>query len=233
MSDDGSKQSEKVWPLPKFHFQAKIGDSAASFQEVSGLDVENDPIEYRAGDSKVFSTIKMPGMMKNGNITMKKGVFAKDNAIALRDELIKQEITILNSRIETYPRDSKLKFDLAKLLCQIKQHEKAIPLLQKASADQRLTADVGVLLGKCFIAVKKHTLAVSSLSKAIPAINTHDRPELFCDAHYLLGQLMEAKKDYAKAEEHFNEVIGIDYEYRDALQRLEKLQARSEQESAE
>lgn len=81
MSDDGSKQSEKVWPLPKFHFQVKIGDSAASFQEVSGLDVENDPIEYRAGDSKVFSTIKMPGMMKNGNITMKKGTFVKDNKL--------------------------------------------------------------------------------------------------------------------------------------------------------
>lgn len=151
---------------------------------------------------------------------------AKENALALREELLKQEISVFSSRIETYPRDSKLKYELAKRLAQVKQFEKAIPLLQKASADQRLTADVGVLLGRCFIAVNKPTLAVSSLNKAIPAINTHDRPDLFCEAHYLLGKLMEAKKDYAKAEEHYNEVIGVDYGFRDALQRLEKMQGR-------
>jgi len=158
---------------------------------------------------------------------------AKDNALALRDELVKREISVLSSRIETYPRDSKLKFDLAKRLAQVKHYEKAIPLLQKASADQRLTADVGVLLGRCFIAAKKPTLAVANLTKAIPAINTHDRPELFCEAHYLLGQLMEAKKDYTKAIEHYSEVIGVDYEFRDALQRLERLQSRDEEGESE
>lgn len=149
---------------------------------------------------------------------------AKENAKALQIELMKQEISVLSGRVETYPRDSKLKYELAKRLCQVKQHEKAIPLLQKASADNRLTAEVGVLLGKCFVAVKKQNLAVTSLLKAIPAIDTHDQPDLYCDAHYLLGQLFEAKKDFPKAEEHYNEVISLNYEYRDALQRLEKIQ---------
>lgn len=49
-----------------------------SFQEVSGLDVEAPPIEYRHGDSPVFSTIKMPGIKKTGNVTMKKGVLQSD-----------------------------------------------------------------------------------------------------------------------------------------------------------
>ena len=81
MSDDGSTQSQSIWPLPKFHFLVKWDDTELHFQEVSGLDVEVQPLEYRAGDNPVFSTIKMPGMVKSGNITMKKGVFAKDNAI--------------------------------------------------------------------------------------------------------------------------------------------------------
>jgi phage tail-like protein len=51
------------------------------FQEVSGLDTETQIIEYRAGNSKQFSTIKMPGIKKTGNVTLKKGVFAKDNAL--------------------------------------------------------------------------------------------------------------------------------------------------------
>lgn len=80
MADDGSAQSQTVWPMPKFHFQVKWDSNEVAFQEVSGLDVENQPIEYRAGNNPVFSTVKMPGLMKQGNITMKKGVFVKDNA---------------------------------------------------------------------------------------------------------------------------------------------------------
>ncbi len=79
MADDGSAQSTTVWPLPKFHFQVKWDSTVMSFQEVSGLDVEAQPIEYRHGDSPEFSTIKMPGIKKAGNITMKKGIYKSDN----------------------------------------------------------------------------------------------------------------------------------------------------------
>ena len=81
MADDGSAQSQTVWPLPKFHFQVKWDDTELAFQEVSGLDAESEPLEYRAGNSPVFSKVKMPGMLKYSNISMKKGVFVKDNAI--------------------------------------------------------------------------------------------------------------------------------------------------------
>jgi len=79
MADDGSAQSKNVWPLPKFYFQVKWDSELMSFQEVSGLDTEAQPIEYRHGDSPEFSTIKMPGIKKSGNVTMKKGVFKSDN----------------------------------------------------------------------------------------------------------------------------------------------------------
>lgn len=38
---------DTVWPLPKFYFQVKIADQEAQFQEVSGLDIEAQVIEYR------------------------------------------------------------------------------------------------------------------------------------------------------------------------------------------
>jgi len=79
MPDDGSKQSA-TWPLPKFYFKVDIGDQKnVPFQEISGLDTETQSIEYRAGNSKEFSTIKMPGIKKTGNVTLKKGIFVKDN----------------------------------------------------------------------------------------------------------------------------------------------------------
>jgi phage tail-like protein len=81
MADDGSKQSEKVWPISKFYFTVDLGNGMknASFQEVSGLDTESQIIEYRHGDSPTFSTIKMPGIVKSSNVTLKKGVLVKDN----------------------------------------------------------------------------------------------------------------------------------------------------------
>lgn len=81
MADDGSAQTSnaQLWPLPKFYFQVKWDSEVMSFQEVSGLDVEAEPIKYRSGDSPIHSVIQMPGLKKYGNITMKKGTFAKDN----------------------------------------------------------------------------------------------------------------------------------------------------------
>ncbi len=79
MPDDGKTQSTTVWPLPKFSFLVKWGDQQISFREVSGLNIETTPIEYRSGDSKEFSVVKMPGLIKSGNVTMKKGVFKSDN----------------------------------------------------------------------------------------------------------------------------------------------------------
>lgn len=79
MADDGSAQSTSVWPMPKFHFQVKWDSNVMSFQEVSGLDVQSEEIKYRHGDSPEFSPIKMPGLKKVGNVTMKKGIFKADN----------------------------------------------------------------------------------------------------------------------------------------------------------
>jgi phage tail-like protein len=79
MADDGSAQSTTVWPLPKFYFQVKWDAEVMSFQEVSGLDIQSEEIKYRHGDSPQFSVIKMPGIVKVGNVTMKKGVFKSDN----------------------------------------------------------------------------------------------------------------------------------------------------------
>jgi phage tail-like protein len=79
MADDGSKQSTEIWPIPKFRFMVKWGDKEMSFQEVSGLDAEAQIIEYRSGNSKEFAPVKMPGLKKFSNVTMKKGVFKSDN----------------------------------------------------------------------------------------------------------------------------------------------------------
>jgi len=67
------------YPLPVFHFQVQWGGKNLGFAEVSGLNIETQVIEYRDGLSPTYSPIKMPGIPKYGNITLKRGVVPADN----------------------------------------------------------------------------------------------------------------------------------------------------------
>jgi phage tail-like protein len=66
------------YPLPRFNFQVDWGGAKLSFTEVTGLVMEKEKIEYRHSDSKDFAKISMPGLMKNNNITLKRGKFEGD-----------------------------------------------------------------------------------------------------------------------------------------------------------
>ena len=81
-------EQDQFWPMPKFYFSVDIGEfTDLPFQEVSGLDIETEVIEYRHGNSPSHSAIKMPGMMKYSDITLKKGVFSLPDlqSIPLKD----------------------------------------------------------------------------------------------------------------------------------------------------
>jgi len=69
----------KQYPLPTFHFTVEWGGTRVGFSEVTGLTQENQAIEYRDGSFPEFSSIKMPGLRKFSNITLKRGVVKGDN----------------------------------------------------------------------------------------------------------------------------------------------------------
>lgn len=67
------------YPLPAFHFRVEWGGTRIGFSEVTGLNQENQAIEYRDGSFMEYSSIKMPGLRKFSNITLKRGVIKADN----------------------------------------------------------------------------------------------------------------------------------------------------------
>lgn len=67
------------YPLPVFHFSVQWGGNRLGFSEVTGLTQENQVIEYRDGYFPEYSSIKMPGLRKFSNITLKRGVVKSDN----------------------------------------------------------------------------------------------------------------------------------------------------------
>jgi phage tail-like protein len=62
-------------PYSAFNFVVTIdGDTIAAFQEVSGLDSENTPIEYRTGADPMNTDRKLPGKEKYPNCSLKRGI---------------------------------------------------------------------------------------------------------------------------------------------------------------
>jgi phage tail-like protein len=75
---DSADQQGSIWPLPKFYFLVELGDGIdAKFSEVTGLEETAAVLKYRHGDSRL--PIKMPGLVGIGNVTMRKGIFARDS----------------------------------------------------------------------------------------------------------------------------------------------------------
>ena len=68
-----------VYPIPVFHFKVEWKGKNVGFSEASGLTQEVQLIEYRDGNSPDYSTIKMPGLRKFSNITLKRGIAKGDN----------------------------------------------------------------------------------------------------------------------------------------------------------
>ena len=151
---------------------------------------------------------------------------AKQNAFDLAKELREQEIEVYSRRVERYPADLKIKHELAQRFMASAKHSLAIPLLQQASKDIRIEAQVLVSLGECFLAQKQNPLATRQFQKAIEKLNSNDHPEPFKKCHYLLGRLAEAGKNLQQAEIHYSEVLAIDYAYKDTAARLEQIQGK-------
>jgi phage tail-like protein len=62
-------------PYSAFNFLVEIdGVQIAAFQEVTGLDSENTPIEYREGADPINTVRKLVGIEKYPNVTCKRGI---------------------------------------------------------------------------------------------------------------------------------------------------------------
>ncbi|MCM1106293.1 MAG: phage tail protein [Blautia sp.] len=63
-----------AYPYGRFRYKVEIdGLTAGGFSEVTGFDASIDVMEYREGDM-VQTPMKIPGLKKYGNITLKKGL---------------------------------------------------------------------------------------------------------------------------------------------------------------
>ena len=64
-----------AYPLTKMNFIVNVENVAgtAAFSEVSGIEASVDVIEFRQGNANSLAPVKLPGLVKHGNVTLKMG----------------------------------------------------------------------------------------------------------------------------------------------------------------
>jgi phage tail-like protein len=105
-------------PYVQFNFLVDLGDgntegADAGFQEISGIGMEVTVAEYRTGNSRENSVMKITGMNKASDVTMKRGVIGSLNlynwlhrsAMAIRTPCARSPSPC---RVKTIPRPCSL-----------------------------------------------------------------------------------------------------------------------------
>ncbi len=154
---------------------------------------------------------------------------ADPNNAALKEEFshvtadqLQREIAILEERATQYPTEMRLRFQLAMRLYQAGRIDDAIPMFQMAQADGRSRTESRLYIGRCFLDKGFHEQAVGTLQKALEEADT-TTGRLALELNYWLGRSLEAKGDLAQARQRYGHLITLDYNFRDARQRLERL----------
>lgn len=202
----------------------RLDESIAQFQKALELSNNDPAIREQLEDVEIARMRKAADAAGELYRKTPDDEAAKAKASALKTALVKREIEVFAARVERYPKDLKLKYDYAQRLMKFKKWDQAIPLLQAASANNKLEPEARVLLGECFLSDNKKPLASRQFETAVKLVNQHEQPELFLKCHYVLGRLDEEKGDVDAAVSHYTDVLSLDYNYRDTRSRLEKLQ---------
>lgn len=101
--------TERDRPYSAFRYLVDLGGGTegakAGFQEVSGLGVEITMQEYRAGNEKLNAPIKIPGLFKATDVSLKRGVLGALDLTEWLDQVRRGENARRNITIELQGED--------------------------------------------------------------------------------------------------------------------------------
>lgn len=136
--------------------------------------------------------------------------------------LLQQRVQFYRTRIERYPTDLNLRFVLAEDYSRLGLFTQAIPLYQQACQHVALREQALLKLGQCWICDGKRELASRQFVLALKNLSPQTHPEGWKTAHYWLGRIEENEGRIEAAIAHYEEVLLLDYDFRDTLRRLEE-----------
>ncbi|NLE37087.1 MAG: tetratricopeptide repeat protein [Pirellulaceae bacterium] len=140
----------------------------------------------------------------------------------IRRQFDQKSLDRIKHLAERYPNNLTYVFQVGEAYQRVGQYKEAIAHFQKARNDPRSRGDCLLRLGQCFYKIKQPRLAATNLDAALAEI-TGQEPDLLKEALYWAGKLAMEMNDAAKAEGHLTTLAGLDYDYKDVAELLDKL----------
>lgn len=193
----------------------------------------NDAISVLENITKIISSDpELDKMLSNAKL------LAFDQLIAEKEKLgedvaqIKAERDVfeledLSSRVERYPNDGGLRFELGSLLVKHERYDEAIVHLQVAQKSIKNRLNSLYLLAKCFIAKGQTDLGVMQLETAAEAIPT--MTELKMKVIYELAACAEAAGDNEKAYNYYKDIYSNDVTFMDVEAKMMEIKRKMKQ----
>lgn len=130
----------------------------------------------------------------------------------LRKQL-KSEIRIFQERLQQYPTDLRIKYELGVRLFQARLYDDAIPLLQEARSEPKMRFHCMLYIGRCFFEKGFNGQATDVLREAIGSYEIPD-DKLGKELHYWMGRSLEADGVVEDALKTYGQLIQWEYNYR-------------------
>lgn len=131
------------------------------------------------------------------------------------------ELDNLISRVERYPNDMHLRYELGALQVKYEYYDEAIKHLQIAQKSPKDRLEALYLLAKCFIAKGQQDLGIMQLETAMSQLPVMD--ELKKKVVYRLGRCAEEEGDLEKAYSYYRDVYSADIGFEDLNDRMLRL----------
>lgn len=204
-----------VRSLAELYTDKKQFDKAfALYDQVKNSEMGNDPsLEQAIAKAKV----------KQFDFQIEQiNPFAPDQAAQveqLKAAKLEYQVSDCQKRVERYPTDNSIRFEMGALYYQTGKYSEAIQEFQKAQQNPHKRVAAMVYLAKCYSQKKMYDFAARTLQNAIKEKLVFDDEKK--DMTYNLGTVFESMGKKDEALEQFKLIYEIDSSYRDVAAKVE------------
>lgn len=147
---------------------------------------------------------------------------ARQTYAQFAQEKLLEELSEYQLASENYPTDTKLKYDVAVRLYQLKRYDEAIPFFQQLRQDPKYRIDAAIALGKSFLEADFVDEAVDTLAQVLTEYPGKGDAKSI-DMTYVYGRALEQKKELQAALKAYSQVAQWSFNYKDVQARIKKL----------
>lgn len=191
----------------------QFDDAVATLQEAQEIRGSADP----ELDANISATVlkkydhQIAELSNSGNRAAAEELREKRNEFFFDD---------VQQRVNKYPNDLTLRYELGVALCGRNMYNEAIQQFQLAQRNPRWHTKSLYYLGLCFKAKKQYDLAIDQFEKAASELISMDSTKK--DIYYEMGLIKESMDDPAGAMEYFKQIYQVDIAFKDVARRVEQ-----------